>query len=78
MAVPEPIRPRWQAPGSRLSPYTVGALVIAMFEGESRELVREGVGARRIDPSRVPEQSERQVADASERILRPFPPGQRG
>ena len=59
---------------TRARDYTVGALVIAMFDAESKELVWEGSGSRRVNESGSAEQRDRRIRDAVERILRDFPP----
>ena len=60
---------------TRTRVYTVGELVIAVFDAESKELVWEGSGSRRVDPSGGPERSEQRIQDAVRQILRDFPPG---
>jgi hypothetical protein len=55
--------------------FTVGALVIAIFDGESKNLAWQGSGSRRLDSSGGPERSEQRIRDAVQRILREFPPG---
>jgi hypothetical protein len=60
---------------TRTRVYTVGELIIAVFDAESNELVWEGSGVRRVDRSGGPEQSERRIQDAVSQILRGFPPG---
>ena len=71
----------WSSPGmttvttqTRVRTYTVGALVVAIFESENKELVWEASGSRRIDPSRGPSESESLIRDVVERVLRDFPP----
>lgn len=60
---------------TRARDYTVGELIIAVFESESKELVWEGSGSRRVNRSGGPERSERRIQDAVNQILRSFPPG---
>ena len=74
-------RGAWSSPGmrtvtpqTRVRNYTVGALVIAIFEGENKELVWEGSGSRRIDPTQSPSESESLIRDVVDRVLRDFPP----
>ena len=55
--------------------FVVGELIIAVFESESKELVWEGSGSRRVNRSGGPERSERRIQDAVNQILRSFPPG---
>jgi hypothetical protein len=57
-----------------VSEYTVGALVLAIFDSKSKELVWEGSGSRRLDSSSGSEQSEQRIRDAVQQILREFPP----
>jgi hypothetical protein len=71
----------WSSPGmttvtteTRVRTYTVGALVVAIFEGENRELVWEASGSRRIDPTGSPSQKESVIHDVVDRVLRDFPP----
>jgi hypothetical protein len=71
----------WSSPGmttvtteTRVRTYTVGALVVAIFEGENKELVWEASGSRRIDPTGSPSQSESLILDVVDRVLRDFPP----
>jgi hypothetical protein len=59
---------------TRVREYTVGALVLAIFDSKSKELVWEGSGSRRLDSSGGPEQSEQRIRDAVQQILRDFPP----
>ena len=54
--------------------YTVGTLVIAVFETVNKELVWEAAGAQTIDATSTPEESEKQINNAVKRILRDFPP----
>jgi len=74
-------RGAWSSPGmttvttqTRVRTYTVGALVVAIFEGENKELVWEASGSRRIDPAQSPSRSESLIRDVVERVLRDFPP----
>ncbi len=60
---------------TRAREYTVGALVLAIFDNGSNDLVWQGSGSRRIDSSGGPERREQRVRDAVQRILRDFPPG---
>jgi len=60
---------------TRVREYTVGALVIAIFDNDSNDLAWQGSGSRRIDSSGGPEQSEERIRDTVQRILRDFPPG---
>ncbi len=55
--------------------FTVGTLVIAAFQVSDKELVGEGSGSGTVNPSSGPEQSERRINDAVQRILKDFPPG---
>ena len=59
---------------TRVRTYTVGALVVAIFERENKELVWEASGSRRIDPSRSPSESQSLIRDVVDRVLRDFPP----
>jgi hypothetical protein len=59
---------------TRRREYTVGSLVIAAFDAESKELVWEGSGSRRINARTNPEQSRQRILDAVQRIMRDFPP----
>jgi hypothetical protein len=59
---------------TRVREYTVGALVLAIFDGKSKELVWEGSGSQRLDSSGGPEQSEQRIHNAVQQILREFPP----
>ncbi|MBW2424156.1 MAG: DUF4136 domain-containing protein [Deltaproteobacteria bacterium] len=59
---------------TRRRAYTVGSLVIAVFDAESMELVWEGSGSRRISASSNPEQSRQRILDAVQRVMRDFPP----
>ncbi len=54
--------------------YTVGTLVIAVFETGDKELVWEAAGAQTIDPTSTPQESEKQINNAVKRILQDFPP----
>ena len=74
-------RGAWSSPGmttvttqTRVRTYTVGALVVAIFESENNELVWEASGSRRIDPTRSPSESESLIRDVVDRVLRDFPP----
>ncbi len=55
--------------------YTVGTLVIPVFQMATKELVWEGSGSGVVNPSRTPEQSVKQINDAVQSILKGFPPG---
>jgi hypothetical protein len=59
---------------TRVREYTVGALVLAIFDSKSKELVWEGSGSGRLDSSGGPEQSEQRIRDAVQQILLDFPP----
>jgi hypothetical protein len=74
-------RGAWSSPGmttvttqTRVRTYTVGALVVAIFESENKELVWEASGSRRIDPTGTSSQSESLIRDVVDRVLRDFPP----
>lgn len=60
---------------TRVREYTVGALVLAIFDSKSKDLVWEGSGSRRLDSSGGPEQIEQRIRDAVQQILQDFPPG---
>jgi hypothetical protein len=60
---------------TRVREYTVGALVLAIFDSKSKDLVWEGSGSQRLDSSGGPEQSEQRIRDAVQQILQDFPPG---
>lgn len=76
-----PGRPGWHdqtttvTTTTRVRDYTVGALVLAIFDGDSHNLVWQGTGSQRLDSSGGPEQREQRIRDAVQRILRDFPPG---
>jgi hypothetical protein len=55
--------------------YTVGALVLAIFDNDSNDLAWQGSGSQRIGSSGGPERREQKIRDAVQRILRDFPPG---
>ena len=55
--------------------YTVGTLVIAVFEARDKELVWEASGSSMKNPSRNPEQSEQRTNEKVRKIMRDFPPG---
>jgi len=59
---------------TRRREYTVGTLVVAAFDADSKELVWEGSGSRRIGTRTNPEQSRQRIIDAVQRIMRDFPP----
>jgi len=62
---------------TRTREYTVGALVLAIFDNSSNDsnnLVWQGSGSRRIDSSGGPDRREQRIRDAVQRILRDFPP----
>ncbi len=54
--------------------YTVGTLIIDMFEANNKELVWEGSASGTVTQSSRPEVNEQRVNDAVQRILRSFPP----
>ncbi len=54
--------------------YTVGTLIIAMFEADNKELVWEGSASGTVTQSSRPEVNEQRINDAIQRILRSFPP----
>jgi hypothetical protein len=58
---------------TRARVYTVGAVVVAIFDGENKELIWEGSGSRRLASSGAT-QSEAGIQDAVGRIMRGFPP----
>ena len=60
---------------TRAREYTVGALILAIFDGKDKELVWQGSGSRRLDSSGGPERSEQMIRESVERMLRDFPPG---
>lgn len=71
----------WSSPGmttvttqTRVRTHTVGALVVAIFESENKDLVWEASGSRRIDPTASLSQSESLIRDVVDRVLRDFPP----
>ena len=55
--------------------FTVGTLVIAVFQMDNKELVWEGSASGTVNPSRGPEQRKQRINDAVQRILKDFPPG---
>ena len=70
-------RAHWSAPvgRGRTVPinFTVGTLVIAAFQIGEKELVWEGSASGAVDPASGPEQSERRINDAVQRIFEDFP-----
>jgi len=56
--------------------YTVGTLIIDVFDVASRELVWRGSGEGRLkDPTPDPVERQRRTDDAVWEIMKPFPPG---
>jgi hypothetical protein len=53
--------------------YTVGTLVIAVFETSGKELVWEAAGAGTVNPTSDPNESQKRINDKVEQILRDFP-----
>jgi hypothetical protein len=58
---------------TRARVYTIGAVVVAIFDGENKELIWEGSGSQRLASSGAT-QSEAGIQDAVSRIMRGFPP----
>ena len=56
--------------------YTVGTLVIAVFEMGNNDLVWEASGSRLLTQPTSPEQSEQRINDVIQRIMQDFPPTQ--
>jgi len=54
--------------------YTVGTLVIAVFEMNDKELIWEASGSDTISPSRDPARNEQRINNAVQQILKSFPP----
>ncbi len=54
--------------------YTVGTLIIAIYQVNSKELIWEGTASGSINPSRNPEESEQLINNSVLRILENFPP----
>ena len=54
--------------------FTVGTLVVAMFESQTKELVWEGSVSDTVSPSSGPETSEQQINEAVRKIFENFPP----
>ncbi len=55
--------------------YTVGTLVIAVFQVADKTLIWEGSGTDTVSPSRSPDESTQNINEAVQKILRSFPPG---
>lgn len=56
--------------------YTVGTLIIDVFDVASQQLVWRGAGEGRLkDPTTDPVERQRRADDAVWEIMRPFPPG---
>ena len=54
--------------------YTVGTLVVAVFQMGDKELIWEASGSDTINPSRDPARNEQRINEAVQRIMRDFPP----
>lgn len=71
--------PDWRTPVATSTTtqvnFTVGTLVIAVFQMNNKELVWEGSASGTVNPSRGPEQSKQRINDAVQQILKDFPPG---
>ncbi len=57
------------------SEYTIGTLVIDVYDARQRELVWRGSGEGRVSQARNPEQSQEQINPAVTRIMAEFPIG---
>ena len=56
--------------------YTVGTLIIAVYQMGNKELVWEGSASDIVNTtSRSPEQNQQHITDAVQQILKDFPPG---
>ncbi len=55
--------------------YTVGTLIIDLFDNEAQELVWRGSGEGRVEEARSPEERQAIINDAVSRILEGYPPG---
>jgi len=54
--------------------YTVGTLIIAMYETDEKELVWETSGSSRVNQWGSPEQSEDGINDSIGKVMQNFPP----
>ena len=54
--------------------YTVGTLVVAVFQMGDKELIWEATGSDTVSPSRDPARNEQRINEAVQRIMRDFPP----
>lgn len=54
--------------------YTMGTLLIGFFDVDSHELVWVGSAEARVDQTRDPEQREKRIREAVDKILTQFPP----
>lgn len=55
--------------------YTLGTLVVAVFEMSDKELIWETSGSNTVSPLRDPARNEQRINDAVQEILRSFPTG---
>ena len=54
--------------------YTMGTLLIGFFDVDSHELVWVGSAEARVDQTRDPEQRQKRIQEAVDKILSQFPP----
>ena len=54
--------------------YTMGTLLIGFFDVDSHELVWIGSAEARVDQTRDPEQRQKRIQEAVDKILTQFPP----
>jgi len=67
--------PRIATTSVQARPYTVGTLIVDVFDVESQELVWRGSGEGRVsDDVRTPEARQARVTEAVSRVLDRFPP----
>jgi hypothetical protein len=55
--------------------YTVGTLVIAVYQMGNKDLIWEGSASSALSGSSNPERNQQRIDDAVQRILEDFPPG---
>ena len=59
---------------ARVQRVYVGTLLIGMFDAESRELVWRGTASREVDLDASPDEREKHLKQATEKLFKKYPP----
>ena len=68
---------RFGAGSARVEPIITGALAVDVIDAKTQALVWRGIATKELDPDAKPEKREQNIARATEKLFKNYPPKQK-